>query len=133
VITPSLFDLAGRATFRYDILNPQKFFKNEDVCCSGWLLCGINDIEAEEAGEYFSTCKEALAKFGIPVKLEFSNQAKSYNLSPEGYARLVLGAAAGNMVQACEMFEALGAKATLSRRKIATARKLIRKYSDGVH
>lgn len=96
----SLMKRPGRVPIRFDILHPQQFFGNETICCSTWMVRGVNDEEAQEAGQYFARCEQALRKFGIPIKLEISgiviDEDEETSLSAEGYANLVMAAALGN-------------------------------------
>jgi len=113
----------------YDMVDPRSFFKDEQACCSVWLVRAIDDESAREAGEYFARCQTALAeKFDIHIKMDITRcdvEEEEYDLSAEGYARLVVAAARGDSTSAIDLFDSLGATSTFSRERKSTIKRFI--------
>ena len=117
----------------FDLLDPKTFLGDDGACCSGWMIRPVDSATAGEAGEFFAICEEALARFDIPIKFDIcaaNIEDHNVNLTAEGYARLVVGAARGDRARATDFFNSLSSKATLGRRKIKQIMQLIREYSQ---
>jgi hypothetical protein len=115
----------------FDIHDPKEYFSDNKACCSKWLVHGINNETASEAGEYFAKCQEALATVDIPIALEIGvlDVDGQQNLSAQGYARLFVAAASGDSSKASDLFDSLSAKTKLHRSMISSVEELILEYS----
>ena len=118
----------------FELLDAKTFLDDANVCCLPFMMRFANSATARDAGSFFADCKRGLDKVGIPIKVDVRNYHVVHeyktNLTAEGYASLVVGAACGDENVALDYFNSLKSKISLSKQIIARTKKLIREYSE---
>eukprot|EP00542_Grammatophora_oceanica_P015694 CAMPEP_0194028450 /NCGR_PEP_ID=MMETSP0009_2-20130614/2406_1 /TAXON_ID=210454 /ORGANISM="Grammatophora oceanica, Strain CCMP 410" /LENGTH=211 /DNA_ID=CAMNT_0038667843 /DNA_START=594 /DNA_END=1229 /DNA_ORIENTATION=- len=101
-------------------------------CHSPFLIRFVNSTTAGDAGEFFAGCRKGLAKFDIPITFKIGDSVledSNTNLTAQGYARLVVGAACGDRREALDYFmSTICGKRSLSSHLKARIKRLIREY-----
>jgi len=117
----------------FELPDARTLLGDANACCSPFFNRVVDSTTAGDAGEFFAHCRKGLATFDIPIKFDIRNDNVEHyntNLTAEGYARLVVGAACGDRQEAMGYFNSLSAKASLGKRKVARTKQLIREYAQ---
>jgi hypothetical protein len=122
----------GSVPVSYMIRHPERIFQDTDVSWSTWLIRATQGTTgAREAGAYFAECQTALLPVGITISLKVYRDFVSSrgNFTDEGWAQLVVTAAAGDAATAMAMYENFDLKVRHSRGTVASIGRLIQEYS----